>query len=332
MTEWPIDWRRVVDEAIRRRKVEGLSQRSLAELAGVSPPTVNAFEQGDITLRFAGVAAILQTLGMFTHAGAADPFDTFVYNARRRWDELVAPLPASDPGRQALGHSEQAYALGGIAPLTTPQKLRHVLSGIPKSSGWTPFWIPTRDELKPYIEDGLLECWLGKPDTHRHFNDPAHSDFWRVTRNGLAYIHRGLDEDGPSNLEPGTIFDVSLPIWRTAEVLLHARNLARALGGDSDTPVRFRARYLGLEGRELLSWAKPRARIILDGRYRARSSQVDLDVAFDLQRIEDGLEAVVFQALVPLYERFDGYALSPELVHAEIDELRRQPGFGVPSL
>lgn len=30
MTEWPIDWRAVVDEAIRRRKREGLSQRTLA--------------------------------------------------------------------------------------------------------------------------------------------------------------------------------------------------------------------------------------------------------------------------------------------------------------
>ena len=44
MTDWPIDWHATVDEAIRRRKEEGLSQRSLAALAGVSlPMLVRAF-------------------------------------------------------------------------------------------------------------------------------------------------------------------------------------------------------------------------------------------------------------------------------------------------
>ena len=330
MTEWPIDWRAVVDEAVRRRKREGLSQRSLAELAGVSAPTVNAFEQGDINLRLTGVVAILEALGLFIHAGKADALESFRYAARRRWQELVSPLASEDPGRQPLGHSEQAYAIEGIKPLATPQKLRQLLTEIPKSSGWTPFWVPTREGLRPYVEDGLLECWLGRPEIDRNLNDPAHSDFWRVTREGLAYLHRGYDEDGPSNLEPGTIFDVSLPIWRTAEFLLHARNFALALGGGGDTSIRFRARYSGLEGRELLSWSKPRNRIILDGRHRARSSQADLAIDVDLQRIENGLDTVVHQALIPLYERFDGYALSPDLVAAEIEELRRQPGFGVP--
>ncbi len=329
MTEWPIDWRAVVDEAVRRRKREGLSQRLLAELAGVSPPTVNAFEQGDTNLRFAGIVAILQALGMFVHAGDTDALETFIYNSRRRWEELVAPLPNQDPGRQALGSSEQAYALKGIEPAGRPQQLRRILTEIPKTTGWSPFWVPTREDLRPYIEDSLLECWLGRPEIDRHFNDPAHSDFWRVSRDGYAYLHRGFDEDGPSNLEPGTVFDVSLPIWRTAEVLLHAKNLARALGGDSDTTVRFRARYSGLEGRELVSWSKPRSRIMFDGRHRARSSRVDLEVEIDLQRLEEALESVVFQTLIPLYERFDGYELSPDLVHAEIDELRRQPGFGI---
>ncbi|WP_010546110.1 helix-turn-helix domain-containing protein [Sphingomonas elodea] len=331
MTEWPIDWRAVVDEAIRRRKREGLSQRALAELAGVSAPTVNAFEQGEVNLRFGGIVAILQALGLFVHAGDADALETFVYNAARRWEELVAPLAGDDPGRQALGYSEQAYALEGIEPLATPHKLRQVLAAVPKSSGWTPFWVPTREDLRPYVEDGLLECWLGRPGTERHFADPAHSDFWRVSRAGEAYLHRGFEEDGPSNLEPGTIFDLVLPIWRTAEVLLHAQNLAYALGGTGDTSVRFRARYSGLEGRELLSWAKPRARIVLDGRHRARSSRVDLEIAINLQQIEDGLDAVVHQVLIPLYERFDGYVLSPDLVSSEIAELRRQPGFGLAS-
>ncbi|RVT93484.1 helix-turn-helix domain-containing protein [Sphingomonas crocodyli] len=328
MTNWPIDWRAVVDEAVRRRKREGLSQRSLGELAGVSAPTINAFEQGEINLRFERIVAILHALGMFVSPGKADAFDTFIYNARRKWEELVAPLPSDDPSRQPLGHSEQAYELNGIkAPGSTPQ-LRRVLAELPKTSGWSPFWVPTREELRPYIEDGMLECWLGRPDHDRAFPDPAHTDFWRIDRKGQAYLHRGYQEDGMDNLEPGTIFDLTLPIWRTAEVLLHAANLASALGGSGETTVRFHARYSGIEGRDLINWSKPRTRIYIDGRHRARSSQIDLEAYTDVEKIETELAVVIAEILTPLYERFDGYELAPDLIETEIRDMRRQPGFG----
>lgn len=329
MTEWPIDWRAVVDEAIRRRKQEGLTQRSLAELAGVSAPTVNAFEQGEIRLRFERVTAILHALGLFTAPGDPDSFGAFRHNARRRWEELVAPLESDHPSRQPLGHSEQCYALEGLDHAPSAREVRDILAHIPKSSGWSPFWVPTRAELRPVIEGGLVECWLGRPGPDRHFNDPAHSDFWAVSGAGFTYLHRGFQEDGPDNLEPGTIFDLTLPIWRTAEVLLHAAHLARAFGGSEATNIHMTGRYTGLAGRELISWAKPLLRSVLDDRYRARSSLVDLDVRTNVAAVENELEHVVQAFVEPLYERFDGYQPSLELIATQIADLRRQPSFGV---
>jgi transcriptional regulator with XRE-family HTH domain len=93
MSEWPIDWRALVTEAIRRRKNEGLTQRSLAALAGVSVPTVNAFEQGEINLRFERIVAILDTLGLFTQAARSDDLQSLIHTARHRWQELIEPLP-----------------------------------------------------------------------------------------------------------------------------------------------------------------------------------------------------------------------------------------------
>jgi transcriptional regulator with XRE-family HTH domain len=328
MSEWPIDWRAVVEEAVRRRKHEGLSQRRLAELAGVSVPTVNAFEQGEIRLRLERVVAILEAVGMFVQPGKPDSFEAFRYNARKRWEELVASLPEDHPARQPQGSSEQAYALGGLARQPTNRELQRALGAIPKSSGWTPFWVPTRDGMRPSVGDGVIECWLGRPEIDRMFNDPAHSDFWQANREGFTYLHRGYQEDGPDNLEPGTIFDLTLPIWRTAEVLLHAANLARALGGDSETTVHLTARYSGLEGRELISWAKPLLRTVIDERHRARSGRVDLDILTDVEKIDTEIESVVSLFLDPLYERFDGYLISTDLVAHQIAELRRQPGFG----
>lgn len=328
MSEWPIDWRAVVGEAVRRRKQEGLSQRSLAELAGVSVPTVNAFEQGGIRLRFERVVAILEAVGMFVQPGKPDSFEAFRYNARKRWEELVITLPDDHPARQPMGFSEQTYALGGLERQPTSRELQRALGEIPKSSGWTPFWVPSRGGLRPSIGDGVVECWLGRPEIDRMFNDPAHSDFWQVSREGYAYLHRGYQEDGPDNLEPGTIFDLTLPIWRTAEVLLHAANLATALGGDRATTVQLTVRYTGLEGRELISWAKPLLRTVINERHRARSGRVDLDILTDIEKIGTELEQVVSLFLNPLYERFDGYEISTDLVAQQISELRRQPGFG----
>lgn len=328
MTDWPIDWRGTVDEAIRRRKEEGLTQRSLAALAGVSLPTVNAFEQGQINLRFERVIAILETLDLFVRPADQDSFESFLHDSRRRWEEFVEDLPEHHPSRQPHGHSEQAYAIVGIEDVPPAGQLREILSTIPKSSGWTPLWVPTRPELRPIIEGGVLECWLGRPETDRHFRDPAHSDFWRVSRDPFAYLQRGYQEDGPDNLEPGTIFDLTLPLWRTAELFLHALNFARLLDADDDTEIHFTARYTGLEGRTLITWAKPLLQDVIDERLRARSSKVELGLEARLWDLENELEVAVGKFVEPLYERFDGYRPSPKLIANQIAELRRQPGFG----
>ncbi len=59
-----LDWPSLVEEAIKRRKSQKLTQKQLAVLAGVSGPTVNRFEQrnGNITLKSA--FAIIKTLGL----------------------------------------------------------------------------------------------------------------------------------------------------------------------------------------------------------------------------------------------------------------------------
>lgn len=322
MTNWPIDWRAVVDEAIRRRKQEGLTQRSLAALAGVSPPTVNAFEQGEINLRFERIVAILDALGLFVQPGRADNLQSFILNARSRWKDLVEKLPDDHPSCQSEGHSEQAYSIEGLDGLPTLSRLRELLARAPKTSGWPPFWVSAKDSIKPVIREGLIECWLGKPDADRVFNDAAHSDFWQVSRDGAAYLQRGYQEDG-ADFEPATIFDVTLPIWRTAEVLLHSGWLARELGAVAHTKIRFLGRYTGLAGRELLSWSKPLLRLALDVRYRARTDSVDLAATITPSDIDERLDEVVEELLRPLYERFDGYRPPSELFAGQIADLRR---------
>ena len=60
----PLSWPAIVREAIRRRRSEKLSQRALAAIAGVTHPTVVAFEKGETSLKVKTALAILNALGM----------------------------------------------------------------------------------------------------------------------------------------------------------------------------------------------------------------------------------------------------------------------------
>ena len=59
-----LDWKPLVQCAIRRRKEQKLTQKQLAVLAGVSGPTVNAFEQGKTSITLNSAFKILEQLDL----------------------------------------------------------------------------------------------------------------------------------------------------------------------------------------------------------------------------------------------------------------------------
>jgi transcriptional regulator with XRE-family HTH domain len=59
-----LNWLELVDEAVKRRKSQGLTQEQLSILAGVSKPTLNSFEQGKLTITLQNAIKILQELGL----------------------------------------------------------------------------------------------------------------------------------------------------------------------------------------------------------------------------------------------------------------------------
>ncbi len=59
-----LNWEKLVREAIAVRKQEGLSQRDLAALAGVTQPTIVKFEKGSTSIRLNIALAILRALGL----------------------------------------------------------------------------------------------------------------------------------------------------------------------------------------------------------------------------------------------------------------------------
>jgi hypothetical protein len=149
-----------------------------------------------------------------------------------------------------------------IEPARLPEVLQ---ASVVRHTGWPPFWYPTRAGIEPYLFDGLVECWLGgDPQTQLANRDPALSDFWRISPEGVAFLLRGYDEDSiavqrPHQpiAEPGTLFDITVPVWRVGETMLHAASLARNLV-EGPATISFVAQYEGLAGRGLTSISEDR--------------------------------------------------------------------------
>lgn len=59
-----LNWSELICEAIKRRKLQGLTQKQIAILAGVSKPTLNSFEQGKTTITLVNALKILRVLGL----------------------------------------------------------------------------------------------------------------------------------------------------------------------------------------------------------------------------------------------------------------------------
>lgn len=59
-----LNWPQLVEEAVKRRKQQHLTQEEMAVLAGVSKPTLNGFEQGKTSITLGSVLKILKALGL----------------------------------------------------------------------------------------------------------------------------------------------------------------------------------------------------------------------------------------------------------------------------
>lgn len=238
-----------------------------------------------------------------------------------RWHALVDALPADDPRRCPRGHHWFAYEIrGDFRRPSAPELLDTLSRSTVRHTGWPPWWVPTRPGIVPYGKDGVVECWLGRDEDRG--TDAAHADFWRVSPDGLAFLLRGYEEDGPDaeqrGFTPGAAFDLTIPVWRVGEALLSAERFAANLGAEG-AAIAFRARYEGLSGRELSVLA--RDRLLYDGRI-SHEEGVTLDTIVPAASISPNLVEVVHPLLEPLYALFGFYQLPLDLVRGELTKLR----------
>jgi transcriptional regulator with XRE-family HTH domain len=324
----PLNWPGLVTEAIRRRKAEKLTQKEHAALASVSVPTIIAFDRGERTLSLTKAIDILRVVGLVEEPSNAGSQEIFVQQAFTRWRELIADLPKNSPGRFPAGWYRIDYALDGDIKEVEPHRLIEVVAkAVVPHTGWPMFWASKeRQDTAARDVDGLVECWLAPGDKlgfDRPFYNAAHCDFWRVAPSGRALLIRGYQEDAQETITPGTIFDTTLPIWRICEAFIHAARLSRLIARDpTNTTIRMRILYTGLQARDLRAWASPFS-VDYFGGGRSRSDDAMLEGIAPAETVEAELGRYVFPLVASLFERFGVKGLSETFVQAEIERMQK---------
>ncbi|MEG3791243.1 RNA-binding domain-containing protein [Lysobacter sp. CCNWLW3] len=235
-----------------------------------------------------------------------------------RWKALAPPAKDGEPG-DPPGIYTVAYQIeGNDLPSRAPSEMLNLLRDVPGYTGWRPWWVPSRDGIRPYQFDGVIECYHGL-DGNKRIVDPAHADFWRVNTQGQLLLIRGFDEDsGSERAAPGTAFDLTLPVWRIGECLMHAATLAPRLTGES-RPITFSASWSGLRDRELIHLER---RYVLHASHIARQDSFTAALTVDSNQISDSLPEILHSLLHPLYQLFDFFELPKTLIDKEVQRMR----------
>lgn len=241
-------------------------------------------------------------------------------SSKARWNSLAVELPANHPARLRHGYYAVGYQLFGALERPQGAALLEALDrGVVRHTGWPPFWVPTRDGIRPYPQDGNIECWLGPDGEDR---DPGHADFWRASPDAQFFLLRGYQEDSDERggRQPGTLFDITLPTWRIGEIFLHAASMARQLG-DPNARVVLVAEWSGLSGRRLASFAN-QDRYLADG-HISRQSSYKTNFTIEANQIPDALPEIVDRVVRPLYELFDFFQIPQMLTAQELARMRQ---------
>lgn len=211
---------------------------------------------------------------------------------------------------EELGYYAVSFSL---EPKSAPS-LKHLRSWIqndePRYTGWSPFWWPSRSEIAPkVIDQNTYEC------LHDGTGVTGHIERWRASTTGRFTIVRALDSDRMHD-EPGKYLELTLPVWRVAELLLYAGRMAEKFGSAT---VSFTLRYDGLKGRVIATRAAPNR--MLTGEYTTGAERYERRVALTATDIDSSVIDITDDLIRGLFELFQ-FDLPASLCEVEIERMK----------
>lgn len=265
---------------------------------------------------------LMQQFGFLLNGPLPKVLEASTESAMDLWTRTCAErfgsLREKFPARARIydhGYWTAAYSIVGAPEAPSVKDLmNNVEAAKRRETGW-PMWVVLhRADLKPYPIDGdTVEAWL-VTDEERH---PSVADFWRASRKAQMYLVRGYEGDEEA-AHAGQALDFTIPMWRTAECLLHAEGMAAAWGVPS-AEIAFRFTWLGLNGRTLASLYSP-------GRFIhpcvAKTDSAASSVTLRADEINVNLAVIVRRVLEPLYSMFDFASFEQSVFDGVVAEFR----------
>jgi hypothetical protein len=145
-----------------------------------------------------------------------------------------------------------------------------------------------------------------------------------VSTAGELFVIRGYIEDSlqerPRPVEPGTVFDLTLPVWRIGECLLFIQRFTTEAGAE-DSTVSVRCEWTGLQGRTLT--AINGRRTMFDD-HRSRSDGYTATITIPAERISAALPEIVRDLVNPLYALFDFFQPPGAMYAEELGRMQRR--------
>ena len=180
-------------------------------------------------------------------------------------------------------------------------------SSNPRYTGW-PIWLFSDESERPYVFENTWESFIFIQDRNWYNS----IDFMRLGPKGQFYLRQAFYED-MRDLEPMKYLDFVLPIKEAAEAIDVGIAFAKAMGcHPEETQLAFGFRWTELNGRELISWIEPGRRIWHAG--LAYQDAVFVPIEVPLETPLSALGEYVNQAVKPLFEIFNGFELSRDVV------------------
>lgn len=318
ITVAPLNWQALVDETLRRRKQENITQKEHAALADVSVPTMAAFDRGDKTLSLVKAFDILRVVGLVNDPSQETIQDVFVKESFKRWSSLTEKEPKDSTLRLPFGFSQFNYYLEGDLKLMNAEEFDQTLKkAVTHHSGLPPFY-GSSNTIPEIVGYDMIECRLKNHDLN------GTGDYWRASTNGHLFLIRGFQEDTTETFAPNLIFDITLPIWRMGEILLHAERLANLMKKKENTSltIHFDAFYKGLSGRVLRSWSMPdnMGVMALEGR-ASRGNEVLLKAEIPAQDVSLKLADYLYPLAAELYQKFGVSKFPIDVVQSVVKRL-----------
>ena len=207
--------------------------------------------------------------------------------------------------------------IGKVPPHRATRDFLNLLdSSNPGYTGW-PVWLDSsgfRDQdSKPFTKDGVWESMIAYQEI---------IDFMRFDPKGKFYSRRALEEDVSKTrrvLEPMKVLDFVLPVIRSAEAVAVGISFAKAMGCDpQNTQLAYAFKWSKLKGRQLVSLDPAR---YISPREPAYQDEVLSFINVPLETPLSALGNYIDKIVQPLFEVFDGFALSTEVIEDLIQRL-----------